>query len=263
MAGEKIKAPQFYFLYNNRMRNGSNEVAKWLFGEIKEGDVASAVSLLSRAVEGEKTGKLKFTRTPLLNSIGRELGKLLLREGWKFERLMQLWERGKRDERLIVIAALGEISRREPEKTKEFVQGILDDISDWETCDQLALRVVVNLAVHNRKETFSTMEKWVKSENKWLRRLAVATIPPYIRAKPGESRVCLEFLEKVMREEDRDVKKAVGWALREVSKKAPEEVLLFLKKWAEVEDKNTRWIIKEGMRKLPERARQELKGLIR
>lgn len=72
------------------------------------------------------------------------------------------------------------------------------------------------------------MEEWIKSENKWIRRLAIATIPPYIRAKPEESMICLEFLERVMYEEDKDVKKAIGWALREVSKKDPESVFKFL-----------------------------------
>jgi 3-methyladenine DNA glycosylase AlkD len=46
----------------------------------------------------------------------------------------------------------------------------------------------------------------------------VATIPPYIKARKMKSVICLEFLDKVM-EEDKDVKKTIGWALREITKK--------------------------------------------
>jgi 3-methyladenine DNA glycosylase AlkC len=92
--------------------------------------------------------------------------------------------------------------------------------------------------------------------------LAVATIPPYIRAEKTESKVCLELLDEAMKEEDKDVKKAIGWALREVTKKDPDSVLEFLQKWAKVEDKNTKWIIKEGMKKLVKEEQERLKSII-
>ena len=238
------------------------EIAKLIHEELKRGNIESTLSLISNELEKEKTDKIQITKTPLLNSIGQELGKLLIKEDWKFEKLMDLWKEGKRDEKLIVISALGSISKKDYENSKKFLLKISSDISDWEICDQLALRVVVNLAVQNQKEIFSLMEQWIKSENKWVRRLAIATIPPYIRAKKSESKICLEFLDKVMRESDKDVKKAIGWALREVTKKDPLFVYEFLKKWAKDDDKNTKWIIREGMRKLPKEQQNELKNLI-
>lgn len=158
-------------------------IAKSIYDGLRKRDIESTLSLISEELKEEKTGKLKITKTPLLNSIGQELGKLLIEESWKFERLLELWKRGKRDERLIVISALEKLSKKDYDNSKQFVFEILDDIADWEICDQLALRVIVNLAIQNQKEIFSLMERWINSENKWLRRLAVATIPPYIRAR--------------------------------------------------------------------------------
>ena len=244
------------------MMKDKKEIAKLIYDGLKKGDIELTLSLISKELEGEKTDKLKFTKTPLLNSIGQELTKLVLEEDWEFERLLKLWKKGKRDERLIVISALEKISKNDYENSKKFVFKILDDISDWEICDQLALRVIVNLAVQNQKEIFSLMERWINSENKWLRRLAVATIPPYIRARKTESKICLNFLDKTMHEKDRDVKKAIGWALREITKKDPESIFEFLQRWAKVNDKNTKWIIKEGMKKLPNNEQEKLKSLI-
>ena len=95
-----------------------------------------------------------------------------------------------------------------------------------------------------------------------MRRLAVATIPPYIRARETESKICLQFLDKTMREKDGDVKKAISWALREVTKKDPKSVFELLRKWAQVDDKNTKWIIREGMKKLSHEEQEKLRTLM-
>lgn len=157
-----------------------------------------------------------------------------------------------REIRLIVIGALGKISETEYFETEKFLQKIAETIPDWETCDQLALRVVVNLATKNREEIFSLLKKWLESENKWTRRLSVATVPPYIRARNKDAGICLDLLNRAMRESDEDVRKAVGWALREITKKDEDAVFNFLQRWSEVGDENTRQIIKKGMKKLPE-----------
>jgi len=170
------------------MMKDKKEIAKLISDELKKGDIKSTISLISKELEKEKTDKLQFTKTPLLNSIGQVLGKLIIKENWKFESLMELWKEGKRDEKLIVISALGIISKKDYENTKQFVSNILNDISDWETCDQLALR--------------------------------------------------------------------------EIKKKDEKAVFEFSKKWARVGDKNTRWIIKEGMKKLSEKEQRELKSLM-
>lgn len=65
-----------------------------------------------------------------------------------------------------------------------------------------------------------------------------------------------------MREKDRDVKKAISWALREVTKKDPKPVFEFLQKWAQVDDKNTKWIIREGMKKLSHEKQEKLRTLM-
>jgi 3-methyladenine DNA glycosylase AlkD len=71
------------------------------------------------------------------------------------------------------------------------------------------------------------MQEWIKSENKWIRRLAAATLTAYIRKRKTDSEICLHLLDKVMKEKDKDVKKAIGWALREITKKDSKSVFDF------------------------------------
>lgn len=254
-------------MYLNKLIKAINimdrkEVAEIIYEYLRKGNIEATLSLISNKIRREKTGKLHLTRTTMLNSIGQELGKLLIKEDWIAERLMDLWELGGREGKLITISAFGVISERDYENSKQFVLRVLATLSNWEICDQLALRVVAKLAIQNQKEIFSIMEQWLKSENKWIRRLAIATIPPFIRAREIESKICLGLLDKLMKEEDMDVKKAVGWALREVSKKDGKAVYEFLKKWAREPDKNTKWIVKEGMKKLNKEYQAELKILM-
>jgi 3-methyladenine DNA glycosylase AlkD len=96
-----------------------------------------------------------------------------------------------------------------------------------------------------------------KIGEKWIRRLAVAALTAYIRKRGIDSRICLQLLDEVMKE-DKDVKKAVGWALREITKKDPER---FLQGWVKVKDKNIRSIIRDGVGKLQKEKQEEIKSL--
>jgi 3-methyladenine DNA glycosylase AlkD len=49
---------------------------------------------------------------------------------------------------------------------------------------------------------------------------------------------------------DADIKKAVAWTLREISKREPEMVNNFLKSYQDSPNKNTQWIMKQGSKKL-------------
>ena len=51
-----------------------------------------------------------------------------------------------------------------------------------------------------------------------------------------------------MQDQDENVKKKVSWALRVISKYYPLEVYDFIKKWNTINNKNTKWIIKNVMK---------------
>ena len=92
-------------------------------------------------------------------------------------------------------------------------------------------------------------EKWIKDKNKWIRRFAVVTLRGYKRIQITDK--VLGILNSVMKEDEPDVKKAVSWILREITKKNPDEVAKFLMKSAKSSpSKDTKWIIKDGIKKL-------------
>jgi len=100
-------------------------------------------------------------------------------------------------------------------------------------------------------------EKWIKDKDKWIKRFGVVTLRGYKKVKTTNK--VFKILDTVMENDDKDVKKAVSWILREITKFNPKEVFEFLTKWTKSKpDKNTQWIIKDGMKKLPEKIQIEI-----
>jgi 3-methyladenine DNA glycosylase AlkD len=65
-----------------------------------------------------------------------------------------------------------------------------------------------------------------------------------------------------MEEKDKDVKKAISWALREISKKQEKAVFEFLQNYAKTNNIHTKQIIKEGMKKLSLEKQKRLKDIL-
>ncbi|MBI4645362.1 MAG: DNA alkylation repair protein [Bacteroidia bacterium] len=68
-----------------------------------------------------------------------------------------------------------------------------------------------------------------------------------------------KILDTVMEDNEKDIKKAVSWVLREITKKNPDEVAGFLTRWAKANPgKDAKWIIKDGMKKLRSDEKKEI-----
>ena len=210
-------------------------------------DPERALPSLKEFLKSGKTPKLRFTATPHLLQLSKELAICLRKNERRFDILRKIWEIGERDEKLIVIFVLEKFSKSMPGEVYNFVSGVLKDIDNWEVCDQMALKVTVFLLIKLEEKMWDTLSAWKRSEYPWIRRPAVATIPPYVRRRPEDSIRCLEFLDDLMTDRSREVRKALSWALREISKKNPEAAFRFLMKWRH----RARHIVKEGMKKLP------------
>jgi len=62
---------------------------------------------------------------------------------------------------------------------------------------------------------------------------------------------------------ERDVRKAVSWILREITKANPDEVAEFLMKWAKANPgKEARWVIENGMKKLGDDEGNRISGVL-
>ena len=105
-------------------------------------------------------------------------------------------------------------------------------LDNWASVDSYSLMIA---GWHWREGTLpdSQILEWLKSENFWLRRVAVVcTVPLNLRSRggKGDAPKTLMICEKVIDDRDKLVVKALSWALRELSKRDKTAVENFIQK---------------------------------
>ena len=229
--------------------------------------------LRSLGSEEQATGAARFipglgesygVPVPTLRIIAAELAKWGQRHPTEaFALVERLWHNGSRDERVIAAKILERLGKREPERTLELATSFVDDIRNWEECDQLAcfgLRYVVQ---RHPEAVLPHCENWVRSEGKWTRRFGVAVLTSLPKDKayqPSEREFAI--LDAVMADEAREVQDAVDWALREIGKRYPAPLADYLRRHAPGAGKPTRRIIKRAMKVLPAEEQEAIRGLL-
>jgi 3-methyladenine DNA glycosylase AlkD len=96
---------------------------------------------------------------------------------------------------------------------------------------------------------------WAKDKNFWVRRTALLAEHDALRAGGGDFAFWSRLAASMLDEREFFIRKAIGWVLREVSKKRPELTYAFLR---EHRDRVSRLSLLEGAKYLPARGRTAL-----
>ena len=197
------------------------------------------------------TGKFFGVPLPILRVIAAEIGNFIQKEPTKARSLLEtIWNESSFEARQIAGKCLETFAPKNPEISLDFVSSVLPDLDNWAVCDNLAMFGVEPIVYSNHELVLPLSENWIKSADKWIRRFGVVTLRGYKKVQTTNE--VFEILDLVMADNEKDIKKAVSWILREITKKNPDEVAEFLARWAKANPgKDTRWIIKDGMKKLP------------
>jgi 3-methyladenine DNA glycosylase AlkD len=95
----------------------------------------------------------------------------------------------------------------------------------WDTVDALAAHLVGAL-VARHPELIGTMDEWVVDDDRWLVRTAILHQLTYKEAT--DARRLFHYCAVRAGHPDFFVRKAIGWALREYARTAPDEVRAFV-----------------------------------
>jgi len=163
------------------------------------------------------TGKFFGVPLPILSVVAAEIGNFIRKEPTEAQPLLEtIWTEGSFEARQIAGKCLEKFGQKEPEISLDFVASVLPDLDNWAVSDNLAM---FGVRGYKKVQTTNTV---------------------------------FEILDLVMKDKEKDIKQAVSWVLREITKKNPNDVAEFLTRWAQANPgKDARWIIKDGMKKLP------------
>ncbi|HEY9422405.1 MAG TPA: DNA alkylation repair protein [Thermoanaerobaculia bacterium] len=108
-----------------------------------------------------------------------------------------------------------------------FLEDLLRRSGSWAYVDTIAVHLV-GFLVERDARLNARLDRWVKDEDFWIRRSALLALLLPLRRGDGDWPRFIRYADALLHEKEFFIRKAIGWVLREVSKKHPDRVRSFL-----------------------------------
>jgi 3-methyladenine DNA glycosylase AlkD len=191
------------------------------------------------------------TPVPILRAIGKEIGKRARRDVAGYLPLARLlWAEYGREGRVVAAVALGPMELAAPERVVPILQDLARTCVFWEDCDQLAMKALEPIVRRDPANWLEPLGAWVEDENKWVRRAALTAIGRLPMEAPEYTARCVELLAPALGDPDRDVKRALSFALRVTARGRIEPLKQFIRDHHGVTDADSLWVLSDVMRSM-------------
>ncbi len=142
--------------------------------------------------------------------------------------VLALWRQPVFELKAVAVAVL----ERQPEALVsgdlELVEDLLRRSNTWALVDWLCTKVAAPLVEREPEKTRAVLERWSQDEDFWIRRSSMLAQLPALRAGAGDFELFASFASQMVGEREFFIRKAIGWVLRDVSKKRPDLAFGFL-----------------------------------
>ena len=162
----------------------------------------------------------------------KELQKQFIAENGKldpktaFSEIKKVWNSCNREINYVIIDIIRHNRYWEDENSIELAEWLIVNQSWWDTVDSLAVNCAGQYLKHHPDKIEYYNAKWISSDNIWLNRTAILFQLKYKEATN------FELLKSNIRHHSHQkeffIKKAIGWSLREYSKRSPSAVIKFM-----------------------------------
>lgn len=193
---------------------------------------------------------------PFIAGMAKEFKKINgdIDKSFVFELGKSLWDSEYHQEKTLAIKLLEQYSECLDYESLPMLEHMLSTSAGWDHVDGISNHLV-DAVLRKDRRTFEYLKKWSISENFWMRRASLISQVLLFREGKGDRKLFFNLAEKMIKEKEFFIRKAIGWTLREMTKTEPDAVFDFLMK---VKDRASGLILKEGSRRLPEDKRKLL-----
>ena len=139
------------------------------------------------------------------------------------------------------------------------LERLIRDSRTWALADGLAASVTGPL-VDRVPELGSVLDRWAQDDDFWLRRSALLALLIPLRQGGGDFERFGRYADAMLEEKEFFIRKAIGWVLRDTSRKRPELVAAWLAPRARHASGVT---VREAVKYLPDRQRDEIMNAYR
>lgn len=140
--------------------------------------------------------------------------------------VLGLWQLPHREEKYAAIEVALQNKQFITTDSLDLYEQLIRDGAWWDFVDVIAVHLVGQTLLDERKKVKSLMDKWIKDDDMWIRRTAILSQNKH--KKETDEKMLFDYCEKRMHEREFFIAKAIGWALREYSYTNPKAVKLFL-----------------------------------
>ncbi|HEV8669904.1 MAG TPA: DNA alkylation repair protein [Candidatus Limnocylindria bacterium] len=140
----------------------------------------------------------------------------------------ELWSTDVFELRSCGIALLSRRAKLLDERDLPWLIGLVRRSKTWAHVDWLAGEVIANVVGESRT-ALRRLPGWARDDYFWVRRTALLAQLPQLRRERGDFELFARLAAGMLDEREFFIRKAIGWVLREVSKKRPRLVFAFLR----------------------------------
>lgn len=191
---------------------------------------------------------------PVLKDIGQGIGKVAGKRVDDFLPLAQLlWDEYGREGRVVAVMPLGAMELADPARLVPLLRDMCRTCLTWEDADRFAMYAVEPIVRKDPDEWLGAIEPWLDDESKWVRRAGVTVVGRLPLKQPQYAAHCLELIERLLHDDETDVRRAVSFAIRLVAVGDAGSVREFLGRHIPAEDSAATWILCDAIRSMTAR----------
>ena len=166
----------------------------------------------------------------------------------------ELWRRPVHERRMAAVEVLELAPGVLEARDTPLLERLLRESRTWALVDGLAASVVGPL-VERCPELGSTLDRWAGDGDFWIRRSALLAHLVPLREGGGDFDRFSRYADAMLEEREFFIRKAIGWVLRDTSRKRPELVYEWLRPRASRASGVT---VREAVKHLSEEQREEI-----
>jgi 3-methyladenine DNA glycosylase AlkD len=187
-----------------------------------------------------------------VRAVVRAHGKLTHRELTAL--VQQLWASPVHEHRMAAVNLLEDHFDEMRPADLRLIEQMIRGSFTWAYVDNLAASVAGPL-VERHPELSAELDRWSGDESFWVRRAAMLALMGGLRRGGGDWKRFTRYADAMLDEKEFFIRKAIGWVLRETSKKRPELVRRYVSARL---DRMPGVTFREAVKRLPEVDRTKL-----
>ncbi len=138
-----------------------------------------------------------------------------------------MWDQKEREFHHCGVELLTKFQKKLEKEDIAYIEYFILNNSWWDTVDFLAINISGNYFKSYPDQIQDTTQQWMDSENIWLQRSAILFQLKYREATNKD--LLLKYIKQVEGSKEFFINKAIGWILREISKREPKFVEDYVK----------------------------------